>query len=107
MNSFLCIEPSIQQALACEDSTLTIQCTPGQEIRVRDANYGRLSPTVCNEDGTKPTLDLNCLSGNSYDIVSGQCNEKESCSVPAKNAVFGDPCQNTYKYLTVDYECIL
>lgn len=104
-NFKLIIEPSIKHALACEHSTLAIECIPGQEIHVRDANYGRVSPTVCNEDGSKSTLDLNCLSGNSYDIVSAQCDGTESCSVPAENAVFGDPCVNTYKYLSVDYKC--
>ena len=29
-----------------------------------------------------------------------------SCTVAATNGVFGDPCGGTYKYLTVDYECI-
>lgn len=74
-------------------------------ISVLDANYGRLSKTVCNECGKQPTHNLNCLSQNSYNIVRGRCNGKQNCSVSVANCVFGDPCFGTYKYLTVDYEC--
>ena len=34
-----------------------------------------------------------------------RCESKESCSVEAHAAVFGDPCVGTSKYLEVDYRC--
>uniref|UniRef100_A0A3Q2NR74 SUEL-type lectin domain-containing protein n=1 Tax=Fundulus heteroclitus TaxID=8078 RepID=A0A3Q2NR74_FUNHE len=35
----------------------------------------------------------------SADEVAKRCNWKRNCSVPATNAVFGDPCPGTSKYL--------
>ena len=34
------------------------------------------------------------------------CMNKQSCSVDASNTVFGDPCENTFKYLEVEYLCL-
>lgn len=34
-----------------------------------------------------------------------RCNKKNSCTIRASNAVFGDPCGGIYKYLEVAYLC--
>ena len=34
------------------------------------------------------------------------CDSKGSCSIPANNQVFGDPCYGTHKYLEVHYQCV-
>ena len=39
-------------------------------------------------------------------IVQGLCQGQTSCSVSAKNDVFGDPCVGTYKYLEIAHTCV-
>lgn len=34
-----------------------------------------------------------------------RCNSQTKCSINATTTIFGNPCNNTYKYLSVDYEC--
>ncbi len=41
------------------------------------------------------------ISLNSQTIVESYCVGNNSCSIPATNAVFGDPCGGTYKRLYV------
>ncbi|XP_037039231.1 L-rhamnose-binding lectin CSL3-like [Bradysia coprophila] len=91
-------------AQACERSPLTIRCNNGV-INVISANYGRLSRTPCNDNGNAPIRTVNCVSRNSLDIVKAQCSNQESCTVQATNGVFGDPCEGTFKYLQVEYQC--
>jgi len=42
-----------------------------------------------------------CHSSNSQTIVESYCVGNNSCSIPATNSVFGDPCRGTYKSLNV------
>lgn len=46
-----------------------------------------------------------CHSGNSSFVVEQACLGKSSCRVQATAKLFGDPCVNTRKYLTVDATC--
>jgi hypothetical protein len=32
---------------------------------------------------------------------------QDSCTIEATNGMFGDPCEGTYKYLTVNYQVLL
>lgn len=34
-----------------------------------------------------------------------RCQAKPSCSVMASNSLFGDTCENTFKYLEIEYVC--
>jgi len=74
-------------------------------INLISVNYGRtaIGQDVC--DSHHDTSNTNCKSSTSMEEVAERCNGKVSCSVGASNAVFGDPCQGTYKYLEVDYTC--
>lgn len=100
------IVTSIEKKMACESTDLSISCPRGNEITILRANYGRLSRTICDQDGKAPISDVRCgRSKKSKDIVSGQCDGKQRCNVSANNVVFGDPCFGTYKYLEVSYVC--
>ena len=46
-----------------------------------------------------------CEAESSLVEVKNRCDGENSCQVPATNAVFGDPCRGTYKYLEVAYNC--
>ena len=63
----------------------------------------RHGPDVCPHASTE---DQNCHATESVSIVTEACRGQGACSVGASNEVFGDPCGGTYKYLTVDYECL-
>ncbi len=39
-------------------------------------------------------------------VCSHRCDGRKSCSVPAVNSVFSDPCVGTHKYLDVSYLCL-
>jgi len=45
-------------------------------------------------------------ASTSLAIVKARCEGLTSCSTPATNTVFGDPCGGTYKYLATKYQCI-
>ena len=39
--------------------------------------------------------------------ISDRCQGKETCTFdPVNNSVFGDPCQGTFKYLQITFECV-
>jgi len=79
-----------------EDAVLTLSCPAGQLITsIPFASYG--TPSNCHAGA--------CSSANSVDIVSRACIGKNSCSVPATNANFGDPCFGTVKYLAASALC--
>lgn len=82
-----------------------MECEVGYAISVLRANYGRLSQTICNMDGRAPILSQYCLNDNSKTIVKDLCSGKQNCSVLSTNAIFGDPCPGTYKYLEIEYVC--
>lgn len=103
-NFFIIIGSTAKNALACETSNLNIKCGLREVIQIHSANYGRTSMKICNQHG--PILTDNCVTPNSKTIVSKYCSGKQSCSIPATNDVFKDPCNGTSKYLTVDYVCI-
>ena len=63
--------------------------------------YGRLSWNDNCGSGRS-----NCKSSSSLSEVRKRCQSKRKCKVPSSNSVFGDPCQNTQKYLTVDFDCL-
>ncbi|CAD5120030.1 DgyrCDS8611 [Dimorphilus gyrociliatus] len=95
----------------CEHKTLDILCPSGLVIDVKSALYGRSQGDMssCKKKsltGYRQTImNNNCASENSNAIVKRQCNGKSSCSVLAKNSVFGDPCPGIFKYLEVEYKC--
>ncbi|XP_014677727.1 PREDICTED: latrophilin-3-like [Priapulus caudatus] len=94
-----------QNGYTCENSELNIECGKGTLIHVIRANYGRFSIKLCNPNGVTSGWSLNCVSRNSKQIVTEMCQGLGSCVVMATKDVFGEPCENTYKYLEVQYKC--
>ena len=80
-----------------------IRCLIGGNINVVEASYGRHDRSTCPHSSTHTT---NCDAGNSLSLVQRRCDFKPSCELDARNAVFGDPCRGTYKYLEVKFMCV-
>uniref|UniRef100_A0A668U812 SUEL-type lectin domain-containing protein n=1 Tax=Oreochromis aureus TaxID=47969 RepID=A0A668U812_OREAU len=84
------------QSLTCEGFQANLQC----------AHYGRHDKTTCSAGRPASQLQVvTCSSQSSTDVVAKSCNGKKSCTIPATNSVFGDPCVGTYKYMQVVYTC--
>ncbi|XP_072178573.1 L-rhamnose-binding lectin CSL3-like [Diadema setosum] len=92
------------QRRVCEHSTLSLSCPSGQALIIGDALYGRQAGrSVCPH---RYIRSQNCRASSSLSEVRNRCEGRNSCSVPATNGVFGDPCWRTYKYLEVQYDCV-
>ncbi|OQR90780.1 hypothetical protein THRCLA_09207 [Thraustotheca clavata] len=83
-----------------EHNALSLQCPTDQIITlVAFASYGQ--PT-----GALGTFsNSSCNAETSRSIVEQLCVGQSSCSVLAENGVFGDPCVNSVKKLSVAVEC--
>jgi hypothetical protein len=81
---------------AAENGTVVINAPAGHVFtRVVFASYG-------NPTGSCPTYSTGgCHATNSVSIVEGYALGQTSVSIPATNAVFGDPCPGTPKQLYV------
>ena len=86
----------------CEHENFNLACNAGEVISVTSALYGRQTGSSrC----PGPIRTTNCASSNSLSVVRQRCDGKQTCSVPASNDVFGDPCYGTFKYLEIQYSC--
>uniref|UniRef100_A0A8C1W5X1 SUEL-type lectin domain-containing protein n=1 Tax=Cyprinus carpio TaxID=7962 RepID=A0A8C1W5X1_CYPCA len=97
-----------KKTVACEGKCVSLSCAWGL-IKVIKANYGRTDRTTCARSvPAHQTSNMNCFRGTSLHTITclSRCDGRKSCSVPAVNSVFSDPCAGTYKYLDVDYVCI-
>eukprot|EP01052_Picozoa_sp_SAG31_P019047 SAG31_NODE_1374_length_8594_cov_57.759623_2_plen_617_part_00 len=92
-----------QTVRACEHEDMHLSCSSGT-IDVIGASYGRQhDSSVCSHPATS---DQDCHEPNSLALVREICQGLQDCTVSATNEVFGDPCGGTYKYLTVNYQCV-
>ncbi|XP_070694987.1 rhamnose-binding lectin-like [Pempheris klunzingeri] len=90
--------------VTCEHSLAHLHCDVGQVISVYGANYGRSDHTTCSYKRPPPqTQNIDCSLSTSK--IAESCGGKNSCIIKASNAVFGDPCRGTYKYLELAYIC--
>ena len=89
----------------CEHNSTNIQCGPNEAINVIEAWYGRQSNTICSHSRAS---NVSCSSDPtaSLQIVQTACQDKQSCNILASNGIFGDPCNGTYKYMALKYECV-
>ncbi|KAK9512858.1 hypothetical protein O3M35_001183 [Rhynocoris fuscipes] len=92
----------IVRDLVCEDETLELTCPNGFVLDIRNAMYGRRNLLYCTMVGSKVN---DCSATTALSVVRSRCNRRETCSIPAHNNIFGDPCAGTAKYLEVTYEC--
>ena len=85
----------------------TITCPRGCKVDIISATYGRTSPTLCEHEkmsntSCDSTADITGILQNHCASQAGT----SSCIVTPTNAFFDDdPCEGTYKYLTVNYNC--
>eukprot|EP00854_Cymbomonas_tetramitiformis_P001562 gene1562-2195_t len=111
---------------ANEGERIDLVCPEGMRMdKVLFASYGRPkgrcnAHQITNCDLTKTWIPCDymgyevndqCHSDNgkppyfSIDRVESHCYGKFSCSIPSSNAVFGDPCPSTDKWLSVALRC--
>lgn len=85
---------------ANENGSANLTCPSGTTISsVRFASYG--TPTgSCGSYAAG-----SCNASTSRVVVEAACLGKTSCSVPANNSTFGDPCRGTAKRLAVEAIC--
>ncbi|XP_067264973.1 L-rhamnose-binding lectin CSL3-like [Chanodichthys erythropterus] len=98
--------PKTKTMVTCEGESASLKCDVGF-IKVLKANYGRTDCKTCASG--KPADQLSntrCLAQSSLCTMSARCDGTQSCTVPAVNSVFSDPCVGTYKYLNVTYDCV-
>jgi len=106
INSYLTffkeVTSSLRNFAICEHKSKKISCGVGQVLYIRSAVYGRNNRNTCPHSSIRT---IKCASKNSLQKVRQRCDNKRSCTLEAKNSVFGDPCRGTFKYLNVRYQC--
>ncbi|XP_041461338.1 D-galactoside-specific lectin-like [Lytechinus variegatus] len=104
------IHPSLGTRLtarACEGRVLHIECP--NRILIDWAHYDRRNENTCRGAFVWWSSDYDLCyetTGIAKQAVEVRCHGKQSCSVAAIDAVFGDPCPDTKKYLEVRYRCL-
>ena len=84
----------------CEGDSHTLSCAHfSKNISILSANYGRLTGAqVC---GWGPIKSTHCKADGALAKVQAHCQGRSHCTLRATNSEFGDPCDETYKYLEV------
>eukprot|EP00300_Choanocystis_sp_HF-7_P021246 c20758_g2_i2.p1 GENE.c20758_g2_i2~~c20758_g2_i2.p1 ORF type:complete len:3096 (-),score=514.29 c20758_g2_i2:57-9083(-) len=104
----LCATRSTSSAttkVTCEGEQQAIDCGAGT-IKITQALFGREtddSSTCVAQRGASIT---GCLSDTTAAVVRTRCEGKSNCLVPASKDEFGDPCQDTDKYLKITFSCV-
>ncbi|XP_071850390.1 uncharacterized protein [Apostichopus japonicus] len=97
--------PPIITSIACEGDTLSISCGT-RKISILRAVYGREHDDECSGRNSDTTTD--CVAAASMSTVVAMCQDMMSCFVTASSGVFGgDPCSGVFKYLEVEYSCVV
>ncbi|XP_062580540.1 L-rhamnose-binding lectin ELEL-1-like [Saccostrea cucullata] len=102
-SAFRHVETSDQSFALCDGQKGFIRCTKGAKIQILSANYGRTDERVC------PSGKINtrtCHLKSSEIKTKWNCNGYRTCHLQADAQQFGDPCQNSSKYLEVKYRCV-
>jgi hypothetical protein len=85
---------------ASENESVSLMCPAGQVMSaVVFASYGTPSGS-CGSYATGT-----CDAASSVTVVEALCLGRTSCSIPATNAAFGDPCNGSEKSLSVEARC--
>ncbi|XP_076859323.1 rhamnose-binding lectin-like [Brachyhypopomus gauderio] len=106
--SYRCLPPlrPIYTSVTCEGNNAMLTCVAGV-LKILSANYGRTDNTTCSAGRpSNQTTNTNCYGNNTLSEVTRRCKGHSSCVVPATNGVFSDPCDLTYKYLSIKYSCV-
>lgn len=92
-----------RSTLTCEGGADALECLPGYVIDLQDALYGRVDRDVCPH----PNIHTDtCSASGVFNRIAAECNGRSTCSPSASNSRFGDPCGDTYKYLSTKYRCV-
>jgi len=101
---------AVTTTTTCENSTQDISCSSGYVISIVSAAFGRSDGTTCGLGNVHVNLNdtsyVSALSGKSLVVAQGRCHGRNSCTLPAATDVFGQPCAETDKYLTVGHFCV-
>jgi len=92
----------MQCSKASEGMLFTLSCglNGGVISSIEFASYG-LPTGGCGAYGYNPS----CQATNTSSVVSSQCVGQKSCELVVSNAMFGDPCKNKKKWLSVQAVC--
>uniref|UniRef100_A0A673LSW1 SUEL-type lectin domain-containing protein n=1 Tax=Sinocyclocheilus rhinocerous TaxID=307959 RepID=A0A673LSW1_9TELE len=96
----------VRRELSCEGYPIELRCPGTDVIMIESANYGRTDDKICDSDPAQME-NTRCYLPDAYKIMSLRCNNRTQCAVIAGPDVFPDPCPGTYKYLEVQYECVV
>ncbi|VDI02587.1 Hypothetical predicted protein [Mytilus galloprovincialis] len=88
-------------AYICENQFLTIRCPIGYIIRIIEANFGRQGSTHCRGRHA----DQLCYTAWTIQELGSHCYWRQKCTVFASTKIFGDPCTDVDKYLSLSYQC--
>lgn len=84
---------------ATENKAISLKCPAGHTItEVLYANFGE-------NDGGCGSYVADCATATSAAVVEAACLNKESCSVTASTAVFGNTCKGRARSLAVNAVC--
>jgi len=98
--SWIC--PKFNTFIVCQGSTKELACPDGKKLKIKSASYGRADSEICHHVGVPAA---GCHAKSSKSIVKAACHKENSCTLESSDAVFGDPCWGTPKYLSVQYMC--
>ncbi|XP_072016885.1 uncharacterized protein [Amphiura filiformis] len=110
ITAFIGIDNSATYKEVCtcggQTASATLTCDTGGTINVLSALYGRrvTGSILCPHQAAGYT-ECHASEAADLEIVRGRCEGMTSCTVFAHSSVFGDPCQNIFKYLRVTYQC--
>ncbi|KAI4877455.1 hypothetical protein NFI96_034595, partial [Prochilodus magdalenae] len=90
--SYSCLPRPTKTSVTCEGSNAVLKCETGI-LKIVNANYGRTDSTTCSAGRpSKEITKTNCYGSNTLAEVIKRCEGKTTCTVPAANSVFSDPC---------------
>ena len=106
---YTCKQITLKVVRGCQiydaSKNLALECPSGSAINVVSTNYGRTSYSYCPKLFSWPKRNCASKQPDTNDKVRSTCNNKQQCNVSVSNAVFGNPCFGTHKYLEVWYFC--
>lgn len=102
---FFFIFQVIQTVIVCQNGSMELRCPVGI-IKFEKAIWGRTEgASVCPEPRI---LTQCCESKTSEAIVKNKCDGNSKCSISVNSdALGGNPCNGTWKYLEVRFMCII
>ena len=87
-----------------DNDTITLSCCNNTLIQVTDVLYDPIDPILCKNN--VGICDINCTLANFSNIVKGQCNNQDNCSLSVSSITFSNyTCNLTSIYLFVNYTC--